>query len=59
MLYFLKLIELPPVLKWNAEIQHGVYNMIMLFVDLICVRINQPGVPDILLNTLNLVKIIV
>ena len=52
---FLKLLDSMPVNKWNAEIQQGVYNMTMLFIDLICIRLNQPGVPDILLNTLNLV----
>lgn len=51
-----KLHDSQPVQKWNYEIQHGVYDMTNLVLDLIAIRLNQKGVPDILLNTLNLVK---
>jgi hypothetical protein len=50
-----QLLDSGPVGKWNYEIQQGVYNMTCLVIELIAIRLNQEGVPDILLNTLSLV----
>lgn len=48
-----------PVNKWNSEIQQGVYNMTCLVIELIALRINQTGAPEVLLNTLSLVNLII
>jgi hypothetical protein len=45
-----------PVNKWNSEIQQGVYNMTCLVIELIAIRVDQTGVPEVLLNTLSLVN---
>ena len=50
-----KLLSSSPVNRWNAEIQCGVYNMTRLAVELIAIRLNKPGAPDVLLNTLLLI----
>jgi len=51
----MQLLDSGPVGKWNHEIQQGVYNMTCLVIELITIRLNQEGVPEILLNTLSLV----
>jgi len=55
-LLFSKLHDSLPVQKWNHEIQLGVYEMTNLVLELIAIRLNQKGFPEILLNTLNLVN---
>ncbi len=52
-----KLLNSSPVARWNQEIQNGVYNMTCAAVEMISIRVNQNGVPDILLNTLSLVSL--
>ncbi len=49
-----KLLDSNPVNKWNAEIQSGVYVMTTMAIELIALRLEQPGVPLMLLNTLTL-----
>jgi ubiquitin carboxyl-terminal hydrolase 9/24 len=50
-----KLLSSSPVNRWNSEIQCGVYNMTRLAIELIALRLNKTGVPDVLLNTLHLI----
>jgi hypothetical protein len=40
--------------KWNVEIQSGVYVMTSMAIELIALRLEQPGVPVLFLNTLTL-----
>lgn len=52
-----KLLNTSPVTRWNQEIQIGVYNMTVLVIELIAIRLNQNGLPEVLLNTLNIVSL--
>ena len=49
------MLDSNPVSKWNVEIQSGVYTMTTMAIELIAIRLNQEGVPDLLLNILALI----
>ena len=56
---FRKLLSSNATLKWNAEIQEGIYVMSELYIETITARLEYDPVPNKLLETLSLVSFII
>lgn len=53
--FFLQLLTSSAVHKWGTEIHEGIYNMLMLLVDLVAERVKQDPIPVGLLGVLTMV----
>lgn len=42
--------------KWGTEIHEGIYNMLMLLVDLVAERVKQDPIPTGLMGVLTMVR---
>lgn len=52
---FCQLLTSSAVHKWGTEIHEGIYNMLMLLVDLVAERVRQEPVPVGLMSVLTMV----